>query len=63
MAPPDYRIPEVKPAPARDTASEPQRKLWRMNPESDEPFDPARCLDMSEAPVCAPVEPLPANTS
>eukprot|EP00965_Chrysotila_dentata_P257817 6213014-Pleurochrysis_carterae.AAC.4 len=63
MAPPGYRILKVKPAPARDTASEPQRKLWRMDPESDEPFDPARCLDMSDAPESAPVEPPPANTS
>eukprot|EP00965_Chrysotila_dentata_P074668 2466721-Pleurochrysis_carterae.AAC.1 len=48
MAPPGYRIKKVTPAPARDTASESQPTLWRMNPESDEPFDPARCLEVTD---------------
>eukprot|EP00965_Chrysotila_dentata_P148147 4890451-Pleurochrysis_carterae.AAC.3 len=63
MAPPGYRILKVKPAPARDTASESQRTLWRMNPELDEPFDPARCLEMTDAPKDAPVDPDSVNTS
>eukprot|EP00965_Chrysotila_dentata_P112768 3726065-Pleurochrysis_carterae.AAC.1 len=62
MAPPGYRILTVKPAPARDTANESQRTLWRMNPELDELFDPACCLEMTDAPKDAPVYPNSVNT-
>eukprot|EP00965_Chrysotila_dentata_P114053 3771420-Pleurochrysis_carterae.AAC.1 len=63
MAPPGYRIKKVQPAPARDSASENQRTLWRMNTELDEPFDPARCLEMSKTTTDAPVDSTKVNTS
>eukprot|EP00965_Chrysotila_dentata_P023323 772758-Pleurochrysis_carterae.AAC.1 len=63
MAPPGYRILKVKPTPARDTANTNQRTLWRMNPDLDEPFDPARCLDMTDNTKDAPVDSTAVNTS
>eukprot|EP00965_Chrysotila_dentata_P069809 2306127-Pleurochrysis_carterae.AAC.1 len=55
--------PKTLTQPARDTANAPERNLWPKNPFLNEPYDTAKCLDLSNVPDPTPVDPINNNTS